>query len=92
MLPAAAIVTFPTEVPDCPVALSEAAAVAATAEDGAGAAEDGVAVAPVGAGGTEDREGAAGDGAGADEDWPAEQPTAARAARTAKALAILTLL
>jgi hypothetical protein len=95
------MVTFPRAVPTLVVAPGEAAAVAFP--DCPGAVEgDAPAEAPAeaeaaaadGAGASEDRDAADAadaDSAEADRDWLAEQPTTARAARTAQAGGTLTL-
>lgn len=85
---------FPAVVPAfaaVPAGADEADGVPVPAafEDGAGALEDG-APPEDGAGASEDRDEPDADNAEADKDWLAEQPTTARAARTANAGATLT--
>jgi hypothetical protein len=98
MPPARATVMLGTDVPVVVVARAEASAVAAPVAfpDCAGAVEDDAPAAAEEAGEgdaalSEDGDGADVDSAEADKDGLAEQPTTARAARTAHAGATLTL-
>ena len=102
MPPAGAMLMFPSVVTGFAVAPAEApaaeapVAAAVGVEDCADAVEDEVAAedaaAPADdAGVAEERDEAGADGAEADEDWLAEQPTTARPASTAQAVATLTL-
>jgi hypothetical protein len=94
-MPAAVvIVMLATAVPTVVVAPGEAAAGAVPFPDCAGAVEDDAPAEPEAAAdaeASEDRDAADEDSAEADKDWLAEQPTTARAARTAHAGATFTL-
>jgi hypothetical protein len=103
MFPAGAVVMFPSVVPAfaaVPAGADEADGVPVPAafEDGAGAVEDGAGALEDGApleddaGASGDRDEPDADNAEADKDWLAEQPTTARAARTANAGATLTVI
>jgi hypothetical protein len=85
----AATVAVPVAFEDCAGAVDDDAPAEAEAEADAVAAAG--AVADAAADASEDRDAADTNIVGADEDWLAEQPTTARAARTAQTVATLTL-